>query len=359
MSVVEGLGSFLTAFQNAKIQKAQREQDDKEKKARLSLYEIQLDREKAANAAAQDQQQAQSDLFQRLQTPTQVGPPGNLVAPPGKPPSLTELLADPQGSALLLKSGLLKGEDLLRYNDQQANRTLLQNMIGGGAPGAAGGAPASMQLQGFDVGPGGVPQPKFGLPPLTTQTVQTPQGPRIQSLDPRTGKLVADLGAPQEPNIDASAAGRIQGLQTGNIVAQQLREAFVNPDGTANRANIFAAFGNPLGGGIPFTKGRELASKFEDAKDALLRSTSGAGLSKGDIDSVVRRFQPSPLDGDAAVADKLSRLRAFFEGSLDIAGLPPSIREKMIKGREAAGLRTPTQPQAGGGRVIDFSQLPK
>lgn len=351
MSLGEFAGNFLTAFQNAKRQKALDDQDAKERKAHLTLFELQLQREQDAQRAAQEQSDAQTQLFQRLQGTPQSGPPGNLVALPGKPPqSLTDLLADPQGASLLLKSGLLKGEDLLRQNENNANRTFTQGIIDRAQGGGGGG----MELQGYDVGPNGMALPKFGLPAITTQVVQTPNGPRIKSFNSRTGQEVANLGAPQEQPLNSSDAGRVTGINQGLIAANALESSLIKPDGSVDRTSLFTSFGNPFGGGIPFTQGRTNASGFEDAKDAILRVTSGAGLSKQEGEGIALRFQPNLLDKDQTIVNKITRLKAFLNGSFEAAGIPPSIREKLIKARGAQG-----QQSAGssGGRIIDFHDL--
>lgn len=359
MSIGEFAGNFLTAFQNAKNQKSLREQDEKEKKARLSLFEIQLEREKAAQAAGQQQSEAQKQLFERLQTPTQVGPPGNLVAPPGKPPSLTELLADPQGAALLLRSGVLKGDDLLKIEAQRRNQSLLERVLGGSPElavgggiggGVPGGRQGGLELSGLKIGPDGQIMPDFGLPAITTQTVQTPDGPRIQTFDPRTGRRVADLGAGQEQNISPEQAGRIQGLQQGQALVPAIRETFLNPDGSVNRKNVFTSFAS-----IPFSKGRTVNAQLKDAIDGVIRARTGSGMGDGELKSTLEQFQPNPLDSDDTIVDKINRLDRFLSGALDAVTLPPRVRkllEQESKGKGNTG-------GASSGRVIDFSDLPE
>lgn len=349
MSLGQFGAGFLKAFVQAKQQKAITEQDKKEKDARLKLFEVQLEREKAA----QQQQQIQSDqlkqqlgarqqLFDRLGGLEAMPGTGVKIADPtAKTPSLTELLADPESAMQLLQSGLVGSKDVLENAQQQKMNGLLQKVMGGGSQ------PAGMELSGLKVGPSGQMMPDFSLPQITSpQTIQTPGGPRLQTFNPRTGSMVADLGIPKPDNVAPEVAGRISGLVQAQQIAGQIRGQFIKPDGSVDKQLVMTSFAN-----LPKSKGREIRNDIGIAVDAVLRARTGAGVNVTEMKQVVDQFLPSPLDSDEQIASKLDRLDQFVSGTLDIATLPPAIRKRIETNVKKQIKESPA--------VIDFSELPE
>jgi hypothetical protein len=351
--------NFLQAFQAARQGKEDREDRKKERDAKMKLFELQMKREQAAAAQAEEQMRAREQVYAQLggfRGPTpyggidESGAMGGANAPHGgvgpvrapfmpQPTSLTELLADPNGALLLLQAGMLKPDDIMAQEGARANRAMVERLMGGG--GAAGG----MELTGVKIGPNGQLMPDFGLPQITSpQAVDTPEGPRLRTFNPRTGATVADLGAPKEEKRTPEEAGRISGLLQAQEIGAGVREKIIKPDGSVNRALVMTAFGK-----VPGSQGRTLRNDMGIAVDAVLRARTGAGVNNEELRQVVDQFMPSPLDGDAGIVSKMDRFDQFVNGALDVATLPPRVR-KALEGQQR-------QPQ-GGGKVIDFSELP-
>lgn len=354
--MANGLNFFsglLQGFAQTQERQRLRKEDDDEKKARLRLIEIQIDREKREQASQQGQQDALKQLFSKLQgTPAAAaGPPNGIpdaqgpvsTGMPAKPPTLTELLADPSTAMLMLRSGMLKGGDLLDQEKAKANRAMMEKLIGGA------GGPKGMEMQGLKVGPSGELMPDFGLPQVTSpQAIETPDGPRLRTFNPRTGATVADLGAPKEEKRTPEEAGRISGLVQAQEIGQNVRAQFIKADGTIDRALVMTSFAKAAG-----TKGRSVRNDMQIAIDAVLRARTGAGVNDAEMKQVVEQFLPGPLDSDAGIAQKLDRFDQFISGALDVATLPARIRKKLEEGSARGG-----DAGATNGRVIDFSQLP-
>lgn len=351
MAASNVLSGFLQGF--AQTQERQRllKQDEDEKKARVKLYEIQLEREKAANAAQLQQQDALKQVFQRLQgtspAPMPTGDPNGVVGAQGPvgsgapaaaaPPSLTALLADPQMAMLVLRSGLLKGDDLLKQENSTATRAMMEKLVGGA------GSPAGMEMQGLKVGPAGEMMPDFGLPQVTSpQTVMGPNGPELATFNPRTGARTATLGTPKPDTVTPDTAGRISGLQQAQEIAQDVMSKFITPEGRIDRKLVITSFGR-----VPGTEGRKIRDDLSIAIDSVLRARTGAGVNKEEMAQVVDQFLPHPFDSDDEIVNKGTRLQQFIGGALDTVTLPPSVQKRMQK-----------QAGGSGGKVVDFNKLP-
>jgi hypothetical protein len=318
-SVGHFAGNFLQAFTQAKKAKEESEDKKKERDARMKLFELQLKREQQQLQQVEQQQGAQSELMNKLSgsTPLQSSPNTRLLDP--RPtPSLTELLADPENAALMLRSGFLKGDDLLQQESANANRQMMEKVMGGGGP-------AGMELQGVKIGPNGQIMPDFGLPQVSVQTIDTPNGPRIVGVNPRTGAQVSDIGPPKEEKRTPEEAGRISGLLQAQEIGTQLTTKFVDPEsGAVNRKLVMTAFGR-----VPGTEGRKVRNDMAIAVDAVLRARTGAGVNATEMKEVVEQFMPSPLDSDDGIKSKMMRFNQFVNGALDVATLPPRIRKLM------------------------------
>lgn len=340
MSFGRFAGSFLQSFAQARALKDQQEEAKKERDAKVKLFEIQLQREQRAMQQEDQQRQARQELGNKMTgSETLPGTGVQLMDPTKKGMSLTELLADPESAMQLLQSGLVKGDDVLKQQESQANRAMLQQFMGG----ATGG---NMELQGVKVGGEGQVMPDFGLPQVTSpQTVMTPEGPMLETFNPRTGAAVATLGQPKPDTVQPEVAGRISGLVQAQEIAGQIQQKFIRPDGSIDRALVMTSFGNVAG-----TKGREIRNDIGIAVDAVLRARTGAGVNVTEQKQVVEQFLPSPLDDDATITSKMQRLQQFIDGTLDIATLPPAIRKRLDEAAKKDG---------GEPKVIDFNSLPK
>lgn len=122
MSVGNFAAGFLQAFGAAKQKKKEDDQAEQEKKARVKLYEIQLERLQQEQQQAIQQQDAQKQLYDRMQTM------GGMSQPiTGQKYSLSDILSDPINASLMLQSGKVGGKDLLaaqQGGEPDAIRTL-------------------------------------------------------------------------------------------------------------------------------------------------------------------------------------------------------------------------------------------
>lgn len=105
-------GGFMRAFAAARDRKEQKEQAEKELKARTQLFEIQARRAQREEEQQQQQLTAQAELAERWKTM------GSMTLPAGNKFSLSDLLSDQQNAMLLLRSGWVSGKDLI--TSQQA-----------------------------------------------------------------------------------------------------------------------------------------------------------------------------------------------------------------------------------------------
>jgi hypothetical protein len=359
--MARGFGNFASGFVKTYFQGRQfmQEQEDrkKERDARVKLFELQMKREQQAQQQVEQQQTARGQLFEKLSgaSPLQaqkIDPSGQplpqqgQVLDPRGPTSLTDLLADPEGAMLLLRSGAIGGEDILKRQMALDNQKMMRDVMGGG------GAPMGMELQGVKLGPEGQIMPDFGLPQVSVQTLDTPEGKRVFGVNPRTGARVSDIGAAPEEKRTPEEAGRISGLLQAREIGQGVTAKFVDPEtGKVNRQLVMTSFGR-----VPGTEGREIRNDMSIAVDAVLRARTGAGVNATEMKEVVEQFLPSPLDTDDGVASKMMRFNQFVNGALDVATLPPRIR-KMITDK---GLIDESGATGGaGGNVVDFNSLPK
>jgi hypothetical protein len=106
--------------------------------------------------------------------------------------------------------------------------------------------------------------------------------------------------------------------------------------GQVDRGTVFSMYGS-----MPFSEGRQRAQELEEAVQAKLRLETGAAANIGEVKSIIKRYEPSPLDSDDAIRSKLQRLEKFFESSLEITD--PDLYRR-LKGRgagEGGGKRGP------------------
>lgn len=341
-SSVDFFSGLLQGFGQAKERQTLRKQDEDEKKARVKLFEIQIEREKRAEAADQQRQDALKQVFGMLQGGSApVTPPngipdaqGPVGAPGAGTPTLTQLLADPKAAMLLLQSGMVKGDDLIKQEQTTANRAMMERLVGGK------GGPAGMEMQGLKIGPAGELMPDFGQPQVTSpQTVMGPNGPELATFFARTGARAATLGTPKPDTVTPDTAGRISGLQQAQQIATDVMSKFITPDGKIDRKLVFTSYGR-----VPRSEGRKIRDDLSIAIDSVLRARTGAGVNKEEMAQVVDQFLPHPFDSDEEIINKGQRLQQFIGGTLDVVTLPASVQKRV-------------QP-SGGGKVVDFNSLP-
>lgn len=171
------------------------------------------------------------------------------------------------------------------------------------------------------------------------------------------------LGAPRvKEEIKAPSgevAGKIQLAQNGLNELDTLFGQIFNPDGTPNREVLATTVKLPgIGGGLPFTKGRDVRQSFGRAVDAVIRAATGAALTKEEIENYTQTYFPSPLDTDEGARNKAAALEEFLNGYLEKLDPNKTIRLRgMGKSQKRQGMKTP--PKLGGnGKDYDYEYVP-
>lgn len=162
------------------------------------------------------------------------------------------------------------------------------------------------------------------------------------------------MGAPRvKEEIKAPSgevAGKVQLAQNGLNELETLFGQIFNPDGTPNREVLATTVKLPgIGGGVPFTKGRDVRQSFGRAIDAVVRAATGAALTTQEVENYTQTYFPSPLDTDEGARNKAAALEEFLSGYLE--KLDPN-RQMRFRGmgrserRGKGGMKTP--PKLGG-----------
>lgn len=184
--------ALIAGFAQGRQIKKQREQDEKEKKARMTLFELQLEQAKAQERQRIQAEEARQKIFSRLQGsgPVQAAEPYGGVGPvrgPRPAMSLTELLADPENAVLALQSGLVGPDALLGAQEPNQIRVLR----------ALAADPALMAAE-TELRRAGASQVNLGDLGLNKPP------PGYARPDPTKPGLVREPGAPPTPGQEAS-----------------------------------------------------------------------------------------------------------------------------------------------------------
>lgn len=130
---------------------------------------------------------------------------------------------------------------------------------------------------------------------------------------PGGGVLRPKNEAPPTPE----AAGRLAMLQSAVSDLDSLDSMIFDKNGSLNRAMVFNA-GVP-GGGMPFTKGRDVNSLIENAVAAKLRLETGTAAPPAEVTNISNRFKPTMRDTSETAKNKLARLREFMTTAIGVA----------------------------------------
>lgn len=269
-------GNFMQAFGQARLAKEQKEDAKKERDAKMKLFELQLKREQTAAATAEEQQKSRAELFGKLRgTPginpgasiPQGAPEGPVLPPAGygrqKPPSLTELLADPQNAMLFLQSGYGSLGDIAKLGQSTESDTIQTLRALAADPALmdaeirrrqAGASQINLGEQGLAKPPPGFARPNPTQPGLMREPGGPPT-PGQESLDKAFGqdaaawvsaggfadtqKSIEQLGQAKAA-LDAVASGKSQESLTGPVVSRlpAFAKALFNPKAVAIRESV-------------------------------------------------------------------------------------------------------------------------
>lgn len=339
-------GNFLTAFNQAKLVKQQREDDKKEREAKMKLFELQLKREQATAAAAAEQQDARKKIFDMVgggAAPSVPGTPG--INPTGTSPteatqpSLTELLADPKNALLFLQSGLGNLGDINSMQGQASNQKLIESLMAGQGQGSA---PGGMELTGVKLDSSGRPmidlgrrevarwmtspdgRMQIGVDRMGREITRIPAGPADRAPEdiPLTPDRLADFRTPDGKMLPPGTTLR-QAQQIGAITAPKPAEAdkkaqmflkgMQDAETTINGlsgADTSSILNSALANYSPITKifTSDEFKKYEAAgrrwAQNYLYLKSGAQASPQEIDTTFKTFFPQPGDSDAVRTQK-------------------------------------------------------
>lgn len=187
MSSLNFFSGLAQGFVQSRDKKMQQEQNEELKKLQVKLFKKQLEEQEFRQGAQSKlmemmsgaaspvpfedtQGQAFADAQGQPGFESFQAQPEGLQAP-GKPMSLTDVLADPQGQLAALQSGMFKGTDLLKPRNQGLE--VLKALGFGGQPSTTAGAPSmgagGMELTGVKIGPEGQVMPDFGPSQLSKE----------------------------------------------------------------------------------------------------------------------------------------------------------------------------------------------
>jgi hypothetical protein len=326
--------------------------------------------------AFKSQLEAKSKLHELMGGSVNMGSPtdptnADISMTPGK--SITDLISDPQGQKLLLQSGTMTGDQLIKDPQAAANAGLLNaitknffpqslspqtpaNAVPPFAPPAAPAQSAGMgglDLSGIGVDPKG-PNIHFGKNELDKP--YTPS--ELQKLTDEKGRP-APIGTTPRMAMDKGFKAREDSLNSAestrvnqaNVAAKSIQEGLniIAPNGKIDKA-VVLQMAAPMGG---IGRGRELNQQLGSAVSAQLLLVSGVAVNPDEYKRTVGFYIPQPLDlSTPGLAErKLKRLQNLMEGNLDMATLPASVRTRIETRRKE-------MKQPGSAKVVDFNSLP-
>lgn len=117
-----------------------------------------------------------------------------------------------------------------------------------------------------------------------------------------------ELEAPKP--MSAESAGKAASVQLARQDIADVKN-FLFPKGVFSRKNLLLM--NAVGGGVPWTGGRDAASMITNALETKLRQETGATARPEEVESMAERFRPSFLDTGRTARQKLRRLGIFMQ----------------------------------------------
>jgi len=144
--------------------------------------------------------------------------------------------------------------------------------------------------------------------------------------------VLAALKDPNRPGVAVSLydpkqtikeAGQLANVNQAVEELKQVRNTFINPDGSVNRAQMLAG---TLG--VPFTKGRGAAGFIEKAVEIKLRAATGQAARPDEMKMYGKMFGPSSLDSDELIKYKLDSFENWMQTVVDVTDPLGSLRER-------------------------------
>lgn len=136
-------------------------------------------------------------------------------------------------------------------------------------------------------------------------------------------RKLAETGRPSGESMRAREM-----VASGEATVKNIVDTII-PDGQ----NVDMSAVTSMWAAIPKSQGRTTAAQMEEVASFILRLETGAQANESEIRSTAKRYQPSPLDSQATIKDKLSRLQSRFDRAKAIS-----------EGRQPSG-PTPVEPK--------------
>lgn len=292
-------GAFLQSFTQAKAQKAEKEQREKEIKAKTTLYDIELRRaqqqEREANArmlAEEQQRQARERFFSDA---------SSMASPQNeRPMTLTDLLADPQMGLRALQAGIVGPEQLIKKPVEdptsiQELRALLQD-------------PALMEAE-----------MRRRAASASSTNVNVDTGERFGKLEP--GMFRPD---PSQPGVMPEPGSQ---AELERIQAEKKRQAGA-ATATANQSSVIQNVDEAIAMVNPFTAGLgSFAAVVPGSPQFALASTIKSIKANLGVDKIQEMRANSPTGGALGSTSNLE----LDQLQSSVAALDQGLDDKVLK----------------------------
>lgn len=113
-----------------------------------------------------------------------------------------------------------------------------------------------------------------------------------------------------QPSGEAARAQEM--VETGSAGMQTIIDELM-PGGEVDRKAVRSAYM-----GLPFSEGRGTESRLLEATGLMLRMETGAAQTAEEVENIMKRYAPNPLDTDKTIKDKLTRLKDRFDRAVKI-----------------------------------------
>lgn len=128
----------------------------------------------------------------------------------------------------------------------------------------------------------------------------------------------SDPAAPNNKKFTPEQAGKVSMVKNAATAMSEVKSSLFDESGKLkSMKDLINANLN-----TPGTKGRQIRNLLSNAVEAQLRSETGAAATQSEIDRMIQRFLPSPLDNETTKLQKVEQLQGLLKGTLSAAGVP-------------------------------------
>ena len=178
--------------------------------------------------------------------------------------------------------------------------------------------------------PGFTPEPKYHSPLVVNQVggpngYELPPGYMLANPKDYTQGVVPIPGGPKQ-KLTPEQAGKMAATRAAERTFRAVHKTLITPNGKVDRQAVIS-----MNAGVPFTDGRTTNAQFKDIINTKFRSETGAAAPPHEMTELLERYQPSVLDSDATIKDKLERFGAWAKDVNAIADPTSSFGKKPSK----------------------------